>query len=55
MMSALTPEKMEKRSADFQDWFYIPVWERSSPVLKEQHHQGKRILVFEKMVILAPI
>ncbi|RAU04325.1 polyketide synthase [Bacillus pumilus] len=49
LMSNLAPsEKGEKLSADFQDWFYIPVWERSAPVLKEQHHQGKRILVFEK-------
>ncbi|MGK9389361.1 type I polyketide synthase [Bacillus sp. RK1064] len=49
LMTALAPsEKGEKLSADFQDWFYIPVWERSAPVLKEKHHQGKRILVFEK-------
>ncbi|WP_144557827.1 SDR family NAD(P)-dependent oxidoreductase [Bacillus pumilus] len=49
LMTALAPsEKGEKFSADFEDWFYIPVWERSAPVLKEQHHQGKRILVFEK-------
>lgn len=49
LMTALAPsEKGEKFSADFEDWFYIPVWERSAPVLKEQHHHGKRILVFEK-------
>ncbi|MEH7734745.1 type I polyketide synthase [Bacillus pumilus] len=49
LMSNLAPSEMgETLSADFQDWFYIPVWERSAPVLKEQHHQGKRILVFEK-------
>ncbi|MEB2359020.1 SDR family NAD(P)-dependent oxidoreductase [Bacillus pumilus] len=49
LMTAIAPsEKGEKFSADFEDWFYIPVWERSAPVLKEQHHQGKRILVFEK-------
>ncbi|MFX0571926.1 SDR family NAD(P)-dependent oxidoreductase [Bacillus pumilus] len=49
LMSNLAPSEMgETLSADFQDWFYIPVWERSAPVLKEHHHQGKRILVFEK-------
>ncbi|KAB2495266.1 type I polyketide synthase [Priestia endophytica] len=34
--------------AEFKDWFYIPVWERSAPALKKQDHQGKRVLVFEK-------
>ncbi|AVM22922.1 type I polyketide synthase [Bacillus pumilus] len=49
LMTAIEPSKKGERfSADFEDWFYIPVWERSAPVLKEQHHQGKRILVFEK-------
>ncbi|MEI4789436.1 SDR family NAD(P)-dependent oxidoreductase [Bacillus sp. FJAT-53060] len=48
LMSALSPTAQKNHLADFQDWFYIPVWERSSPVLKEQNHQGKRVLVFEK-------
>ncbi|MEH7633894.1 type I polyketide synthase [Bacillus pumilus] len=49
LMTALAPsEKGVELSTDFQDWFYMPVWERSIPVLKEQQHQGKRILVFER-------
>ncbi|WP_249705257.1 type I polyketide synthase [Bacillus zhangzhouensis] len=49
LMTASTPSgQQENHLSDFQDWFYIPVWERSSPVLKEQHHHGKRVLVFEK-------
>ncbi|MDM5297137.1 SDR family NAD(P)-dependent oxidoreductase [Bacillus pumilus] len=48
MTTVSSPVKEQNQSSEDKDWFYIPVWERSSPVLKEQNHHGKRVLVFEK-------
>ncbi|MFB8733516.1 hypothetical protein ACEQPO_04955 [Bacillus sp. SL00103] len=45
-MTALAPSAGEKFSADFEDWFYIPVWERSAPVLKERASSWEAYLGF---------
>ncbi|KAA6447680.1 type I polyketide synthase [Bacillus swezeyi] len=32
----------------FEQWFYIPVWERAEPTVRQRTHQGKKVLVFEQ-------
>ncbi|MDZ5608982.1 SDR family NAD(P)-dependent oxidoreductase [Bacillus pseudomycoides] len=39
---------IDKQQPPFDEWFYIPVWERIEPAIKSIRHQGKKVIVFEE-------